>query len=82
MKKSTTCSSRIFLVKFQITDALLVYITLKLCWKDINKEFDEKLHVFRRHAKNIEEEAGILGMIEAHEGWAVAERERKRTSLF
>ena len=55
-------------------------MTPKLCWKDVNKEFDETLDGFRSHVKSVEKEAGMLSMIETHEGWAVAERERKRNS--
>lgn len=61
-------------------DTLLVHLTLKLCWKDVNKEFEEKLEVFRSHVKSVEKEAGMSSMIETHEGWAVAESERKRES--
>ncbi|MCJ1267662.1 hypothetical protein MMC22_007548 [Lobaria immixta] len=63
MKKSTTSTA--------------LHLTLKLCWKDVNKEFEEKLEVFRSHVKSVEKEAGMSSMIEAHEGWAVAESERK-----
>ena len=53
---------------------------MKLCWKDVNKEFEEKLDVFRSHVKSVDKEAGMLSMTEAHEGWAVVESERKSES--
>ena len=56
---------------------ILVYLSLKLCWRDLNKEFEEKLVAFRTHVKRVEKEAGLSSMIEAHGGWAVAEYERK-----
>ena len=49
----------------------------KLCWKDVNKEFEEKLDAFRSHVKSVEKEAGMSSMIEAHKGWAVVESERR-----
>ncbi|KAL9045570.1 MAG: hypothetical protein Q9214_001407, partial [Letrouitia sp. 1 TL-2023] len=51
--------------------------TLKLCWKDVNKEFEEKLDAFRNHVKSVEKEANLLSMVETHEGWSVAANNRK-----
>ena len=78
MKKSTTSSSRTFLVNFPLMLTLLVHLTFKLLWKDLNKEFEERMVVFRTHVKMVEKEAGLSSMIEAHEGWAMAGHERKR----
>jgi hypothetical protein len=55
-------------------------LTLKFFWKDLNKEFEEMLNDFRNHVKIVEKEAGMSSMIEAHEGWAMAEYDRKRES--
>lgn len=38
------------------------------------------LNDFRNHVKIVEKEAGMSSMIEAHEGWAMAEYDRKRES--
>ncbi|KAL9610656.1 MAG: hypothetical protein Q9167_004665 [Letrouitia subvulpina] len=45
--------------------------------RDVNKEFEEMVDVFRNHVKSVEKEANLLSMVETHEGWSVAARKRK-----
>lgn len=73
--KNSTCKSFCQLAKH--ADKFLVHLILKLCWNDVSKEFEEKLDAFRSHVKSVEKEAGMLSMIENHQGWIVAESERK-----
>lgn len=59
---------------------LLVHLTFKLLWRDFNKEFEEKLNDFRTHVKIVEKQAGISNMIEASEGWALIQFQKKGES--
>lgn len=59
------------------TDRLLEHLIIKLLWKDLDKEFEEKLNEFRLNVKAIEKQAGLSNMIEANEGWALVQLHRK-----
>lgn len=59
---------------------MIVRVARKLLWKDLNKEFEEKLDGFRTCVKIVEKEAGISNMIEASEGWALVQLKQKGES--
>ncbi|KAH0556319.1 hypothetical protein GP486_005756, partial [Trichoglossum hirsutum] len=64
-----------------------IQFTLKLIWKDFNKEFDEAMSNFRNHIKSVEKEAGLSNMIEASDERSLAradraEKERQRKTAW
>lgn len=52
------------------------HFTVKLVWKDFNKEFEKGLGEFRSHVKNVEKETGISNLIEALQERAIIHADR------
>ena len=53
-------------------------MTLKLLWKPFDLQFGQQLSAFRRHSKNVEEEAGLANMIEAADARAMMLADQKQ----
>jgi hypothetical protein len=76
LKKSTTSKVSTSSWEFQLIYSV-VHLTLKLIWKDFNKEFAETLNNFRNHVKNIEKEASLSNIIEASDEQSLTRADRK-----